>query len=494
MKLHESTTIIVGPPGTGKTTELINRIDVCLDMMKIDPERICFLSFTRKAAIEAKERSLKKFTQLKDKDLKFFRTIHSLAYYQLNVSRSQVMTKEHYVELGKILGVELSGNMVINDDMYGMSTGDRYFFIENLSRITYRPLKEVWEELADEELDWWELERIARGLKQYKENRLLLDYTDMLHKLITQGQFPTFDVLFVDEAQDLSPIQWDIIRMIAAKTKIAVYIAGDDDQAIYKWAGADVNQFINLEGKRIILKQSYRIPSSIHEVAVSIASRIDNRINKTFEPKKEPGLVRYHFGLDEIDMSKGEWLLLARNGYLLKQLEDHCMLSGFSFDSVFRSPLKSPALKAIKAWENIRKGNPFTDSDIDLIKRYSTIYNLYIDVISPGKVVLRENKADYPIWHKALDKISYREREYFISALRRGETLVGTPRIKISTIHGVKGGEADNVIIMTDMSYKTHLEMQRDEDNEHRVFYVAATRARQNLHIIMPRSNMAYSI
>ena len=61
-----------------------------------------------------------------------------------------------------------------------------------------------------------------------------------------------------------------------------MYIAGDDDQAIYQWAGADVESFVNLKGNETVLEQSYRIPKKVHEVAQGILNRIprENRNEK----------------------------------------------------------------------------------------------------------------------------------------------------------------------------------------------------------------------
>ena len=61
----------------------------------------------------------------------------------------------------------------------------------------------------------------------------------MVQRYITNGLVIPFKVLMVDEAQDLTPLQWDMVVKIA-KHVDRVYIAGDDDQAIYEWNGADV--------------------------------------------------------------------------------------------------------------------------------------------------------------------------------------------------------------------------------------------------------------
>ena len=58
--------------------------------------------------------------------------------------------------------------------------------------------------------------------------------------------------------------------------------------------------------------------------------------------------------------------------------------------------------------------------------------------------------------------------------------------IRITTIHAAKGGEADNVMLLTDMSQRSKEALDNEPDDEHRVFYVGATHAKQALHIIDP--------
>jgi DNA helicase-2/ATP-dependent DNA helicase PcrA len=96
-------------------------------------------------------------------------------------------------------------------------------------------------------------------LERYKEQNGLIDFPDMLEKFLDSGEAPKLRVMFVDEAQDLSLIQWRLVKKIEERSQDS-YISGDDDQAIYKWNGAHVNTFINLEGKKTVLDQSQRVP------------------------------------------------------------------------------------------------------------------------------------------------------------------------------------------------------------------------------------------
>ena len=95
-------------------------------------------------------------------------------------------------------------------------------------------------------------------------------------------------------------------------------MAGDDDQAIYRWAGADVDHFINLPGGAEVLEQSYRVPAAIHALAEKIASRIQNRFPKVYRPRQEQGQIFRVPDIRTIDMSEGSWLIMAQARYMLR--------------------------------------------------------------------------------------------------------------------------------------------------------------------------------
>jgi len=92
------------------------------------------------------------------------------------------------------------------------------------------------------------------------------------------------------------------------------------------------------------------------------------------------------------------------------------------------------------------------------------------------------------IWHEALTKIGEEKRDYIVALLRRGTKLMGKVNIKLSTIHGAKGGEADNVLLLTDLSSKFANEYEKNADDVNRLLYVGITRARQALHIVLPKN------
>ena len=83
-------TIVLGPPGTGKTTTLLNKVD---DYLKqTDPDKVGYFAFTQKAAYEAKDRAIKKFN-LEEDDLSYFRTLHSCLLYTSPSPRDGLLSR-----------------------------------------------------------------------------------------------------------------------------------------------------------------------------------------------------------------------------------------------------------------------------------------------------------------------------------------------------------------------------------------------------------------
>tara|TARA_R100000234_G_scaffold46829_1_gene27990 strand:- start:12919 stop:14394 length:1476 start_codon:yes stop_codon:yes gene_type:complete len=489
---HDNVNIILGPPGTGKTTKLLDIVDQHLNN-GVNPSDIGYFSFTKKASVEAADRAFKKFNYTKE-DLPYFRTIHSLCYHQLNLKRNDIMSKANYVELGEMLGLEVDGGAQMEEgQVFGMRTGDKLFFLENLSRVKKQSLYEIFSEYNDDDINWFELERLQRALVKYKNKRMVVDYTDIITKALEVNRFPKLHALFVDEAQDLSSIQWDIINRLSNNSQI-VYIAGDDDQAIYSWAGADVSQFIELKGSSTVLRESYRVPKTIWQLANRLSLRISRRKSKDFNPRGDDGKVSYYMDPEDVDLSEGNWYLLARNGYMLKQLESICIKNGYPYQIVGRSsPLSSEVLSAIRFWTMLCNGESLLGESIKLIYKYMRT-RCPRGINPEAYYKLEDFDFTHGIWHERLDKIDTKRREYYIMLLKRGEKLSDTPRIKISTIHGVKGGEADNVLLLTDIAPRTYKEMHKLPDDEIRVFYVAVTRAKQSLHIVQPNTNMFFDI
>lgn len=500
---------IFGPPGTGKTTTLLNMLDKALES-GVPPTSIAFLAFTKKAATEAKERASARFHLDPEKDLFYFRTLHSLALNASGIRSEQVMSKEHYKELSDIISIPLVSKTSLNDDIVDKQATDHPILsLINLARLCKTSLRKQYNK-SSIEFDWNTVNYVDKCYKQYKKHYELYDFTDMLQCFIDESDIacPKFDLVFLDEAQDLSPLQWDIAHILDRNAK-KMYAAGDDDQAIYRWAGADVEHFITLDGSSETLSQSYRVPRRIHRIAETIVSRISNRYPKKYNPKKEEGSVQYISRVEDLDVSEGQWLILAQAGYILIPVVTMLRSSGYLFTYKGHRSISAKISSAVNGWEQMRKGKSIT---------LETVKDIY-SFMSTGNRIKRGFKTmsgaddsnlfnmselqkewglmvgEELIWRDALDRLPEESRAYITAMLRRGEKFNAEPRITLSTIHGSKGGESENVVVFTDLSTSADNAMSGGNDDLHRVFYVAVTRAKDSLFIVEPEdSNRSYAI
>ena len=130
--------------------------------------------------------------------------------------------------------------------------------------------------------------------------------------------------------------------------------------------------FVALEGQYLPLTQSFRIPAKVHGIAMGIINRIKNRIDKTWQPKVNQGSLQRHYNTDTIDMSSGEWLVLARTKYLLKDIEESLYQRGLYYLSKYRRGTEKDLHEAATAWEHLRQGQLVNFKQIESCLLYTS--------------------------------------------------------------------------------------------------------------------------
>jgi len=440
-------TKIYGPPGTGKTEKLIRRAMAYI-RVGTPVNKIGYFAFTRKAAHEARDRMLKKNPEYKKKQLRYFQTLHSLAFHSLGLREENVMQDYHYNDLGKQLSIRVNAKKDADASPY-LTCDNEYFQIILKAKEKDIP---VWEEYCTGEHSTNVkpdlLKHIEANYNHYKHPDInnLVDFTDMIHDIVQQpNKVPNFDVVFIDEAQDLSPIQWKFYDILKSKSK-NIYLAGDDDQAM-------------------------------QDVSEIITARIAGlRATKNYLPRDEEGLCSKINSLENVDLHQDNWLILTRTLSRAKEVCDLLKVKGLYYENRHQKSYNTKLYKAIVNHNKWLNGETITDTArADIIE--------YL-----GNRELIKDRNNYNLkWFECFDNASAEEKIYIRLMLSNKERLSDDARIKVSTIHAAKGGECKNVILVLDNAKKireatTKSIIKRDE--EHRVWYVGCTRAKRNLYLM----------
>ena len=293
--------------------------------------------------------------------------------------------------------------------------------------------------------------------------------------MVSQKELPSFEAIFIDEAQDLSPLQWKLFDELKKYTK-DMYLAGDDDQAIFAWAGADVNRFIK-EAADVekVLKYSKRISKAVQERSEIPLSRISGiRKQKTYLPRNVEGSTQYITDLSQVDLTKNKWLILTRRKDTLLNLMKELVKRNLYFETKKGKSFKVRLYKAAVNYTRWTMGEHLETHEIKDIQ----------DFIEKEKWNVKHQ------WYEAFTKAADPEVTYIRNMLENNEKLTDKARIFLSTIHAIKGGEENNVILSLELGDKIIKAMRKNPDKadeEHRVWYVGTTRARNNLYLLKAR-------
>lgn len=443
--------IIYGPPGTGKTTKLLDIIDFEIGTMNVPADRIAFVTFTRKGAVEGISRAAEKFN-LPYEAFPYFRTLHSFAIMN---NHRKVISPQQIYDFGYKSGLRLRTGE--EDEVYM-----DYIELYRNNKMAAAPLQGM---LDSNKILW-----VMKQYRKYKDTFALVDFTDMIESY--EGPAPV-DVAIIDEAQDLTTLQWEMVHKAFAHCN-RIYIAGDDDQAIFEWSGADVHAFLSMRGHSEVLSKSYRLPDNLVEYAKKITANISDRVDKEYTGNSTHGIVETVNRLDEVLLDRNEsYLMLARNQSKLHYFTEWLTKLNVPYLLNGEPVTNDKDMAAVVEWERIRKIGAITKREEYMFSR----------IRKPGSAL---SQPWYDVFNWDDEKILYmRDR------ISNGQ-LSEKPKINLSTIHQVKGGEADNVVLLTDVGKKTKIALDIMPDSEHRVFYVGVTRARKSVTVVKPQGRDSY--
>ncbi|WP_129114469.1 UvrD-helicase domain-containing protein [Halegenticoccus tardaugens] len=565
-------TRLFGGPGSGKTTALLDRVEEILERDDVEIGDVLVVSYTRAAAAEVRERLAERLDVSPRSLQGNVCTMHAKAYELLNLSRGDVVSEKDKKEFCEEYGIEY-------EDEYGgagrrtarsTTIGNKIIATSQWLQRTRREVKD-WHDVPFQ----WNVEKVRlppeidpnaqegnkytptwpsdddrvdvpesiRAWRAYKGDNGLVGFADMLERVKQRSLLPNVDYLVIDEFQDITSLQYEVYEEWKPHMT-GVLIAGDDDQVVYAWQGADPNLLLDADrDEDIVLPNSYRLPSRILNVVNREIRHISKRQEKDLKPRKEGGTVetvespsmlnlvrnvRYTIQQDE-----GSIMLLFRARYQMFQFIDEFIGEGVPFKVLTDQRMWTDRLvQYVRAVEALAEDDPITALQArrlaDMLQESAfgtndrddlfTLVDDYEEAADADDLAAIEVSADeirnlvpfMPDAASASDmvrKVTSFQRKT-IAAYFAGEYRGMDPnRVRVGTIHSAKGREADHVFVATDLTEKVVEQMaatvedQGDvdgveeftkatdpvpvlTDNERRVFYVGMSRARERLVLL----------
>lgn len=528
---------VVGPPGCGKTSWLTRQ---CVKgVAQYGPDGILVSSLTRAAAAEAAGRN----TGLSKGRVG---TLHSHCYHALG--RPAIIKRDHieewnkmrpdYPMSGSVTGVSaLDGDSGADGRMDGELRGDEMSRRTDLLRSRAVP-PSGWPN---------DLQAFHYAWSDFKRANAVMDFTDLIEQARDSMPYAPGrpQRIFIDEAQDLSRLELDVIEQWAEHTDSTVLV-GDEGQALYSWRGASPDV---LAGDLfLVLRQSYRVPHAVQRLAMRVAKAAGSWREETeYFPRRENGndgeIVegdvrateyitwrkpeRVMELVEEAERAGEKLMILASCAYLLGPTQGVLAKNGVRWHNPFSqrfNPIGDRAREAAAAIAHLgqpgatgwsarqfaavaRSLRAVTREDAERgvqdgvlfggKKAASTLHEgasmlevaeFAVRWLTPGALVALE-AGDVAWAAENLGEGAPASLELALrSMLRNGPDSLNTePTVIIGTIHSVKGGEAHRVLVYPDLSPRGAVQMRRPgwdgAGAVFRTFYVGVTRARERLYI-----------
>lgn len=485
-------TKIFGPPGTGKTEKLRSLVQSRGTPLPL----VGYVSFTKGAAEVIRERM-----KATEQDVRWFRTIHSACMALLGIGRESVITGRDYIAFRELTGMEVRG-----DEYDDWNTEKPLDFTPTkraleLSAATGCSVYDVIRDMPSHvNLTRGRVDLFAEKWNAYKADNSKFDFTDMLTKFLeTPNAMPVTD-LYLDEAQDLSVLQWNVFEKLAADAQ-NVIMAGDDDQAIYPFIGGSEYGFLDHPcDQEIILSKSYRCPKGIGEAADRVIKKVGHRKEKPVQWRDVPGEV-LRMNLDAFTLPWRAWLrdyasimVLCRHRKGARDFSDDLKAIGIPHDINGEGLSSWKEAAMAYTFLTLKEGGKCTVKAVRKLCEALDVDAASIHGLGPRAMVGRGVlQIDFECsWVKTLAGGSATKLRRF-EAIRQLvnneglESLVKKPKIRVSTMHAAKGDQAELIIVVPECTDIVKRNMMTP--GEIRLAYVTMTRAQKQVVVLIPRSD-----
>jgi superfamily I DNA/RNA helicase len=455
------------------------------------------------------------------------RTIHSTAFRLLGLRPGEIFSAKDLAEFAETYGYDFRAARFQSEDGepsgQQISTSDDRLFasLEWARARMMQPAEGTKSPYLITQAGQYPL--FLSRYRDFKVQKSRLDFYDLLEECLALHLRPPVTKAIIDEAQDLSPIQIELVQRWFGGCE-RVYVAGDDDQAIYGFSGADSRWIIAL-AKRFpthVLTQSYRVPRLAYEVAQAVISANKQRVPKEYFPRGAEGGLTVLRSEELADMLDGaeSTFILGRHWKGVRLFAKTLRDRGIAF-TVEKHPTLSPlgATASLRAYRSARalqlghqisgaacmamfKQIPSGKHGGNLLPRGAKKRAKENDRGHVTSQTLRRWGLDRLVEElgrmgvDVLTKIPRAQIESFRALEKRYGKIPTRPHVTAMSMHASKGREADTVIVLPEMSRAAYrgymLGCTEEREAENRVAYVAVTRTRKKLLVALPETSRAY--
>ncbi|MEM3391515.1 MAG: ATP-dependent helicase [Archaeoglobaceae archaeon] len=492
---------VFGAPGTGKTTKLIQDLSNFIKKEKVKTSDVCVISFSNSAVEEIATRT--GFVR-RSKVTPYFSTLHGICLklgmeYDENFKNraKKTFTNPFFVEGWLMKFFRQIGVPYEPDQVASEALGNRAMAQYSRAVGCYYPIyRDVWkcvEKIEDETLHWIVVEWL-----KFKEKNGIIDYEDMLIVVFENKLVPQVKVIFIDEFQDLTPLEYEIISLWIEKIP-CVFVYGDDDQCIHQWRGCDPRFLLDLKADEvIILSKSWRVPSEVLNFAMKLISGVKKRKHKEIVPAYNGGkvifteswnfeiLVRNAISLAEKVKNRNETVfLLLRTNRMVRAVEEILYDLAYPFRKLKGESLWDKELTT--AW-NVFAKLKTKKYALDTAEAEWLLDHLNPIFTEQQKEAIKNNlkRGIFPLdffGKFGVDQIDPEtmDRRIYEIAIKAREPI--TPRsmnLYVDTMHASKGRECDYCFVADALTPTIRDEVLKyGVDSELRLYYTATTRAKR---------------